>query len=135
MENFIFCAVMFFYVFFCNVIKVNNFLYCFISLLHLISSYSLTRSLLVPYAYVSIETIDCILLSSFELKTILLISSAKTLWLSLLNYFCVCNINSLFFMNSLWLFLSLSMLILFLSWWFILFSSLVASKRFYNFPI
>ena len=135
MENFIFCAVMFFYVFFCNVIKVNNFLYCFISLLHLISSFSLTRSLLVPYAYVSIETIDCILLSSFELKTILLISSAKTLWLSLLNYFCVCNINSLFFMNSLWLFLSLTMLILFLTRWFILFSSLVASKRFYNFPI
>ena len=36
-------------------------------------------SLLVPYAYVSIESIDCILLSSFELKAILLNSSAKTL--------------------------------------------------------
>ena len=53
-------------------------------MLHLITSFSLTRSLLVPYAYVSIESIDCILLSSFELKEALLIFLAKTLCLSLL---------------------------------------------------
>ena len=40
-----------------------------------------TKSLLVPNAYVSIESIDCILLSSFELKAILLIYSDKTLCL------------------------------------------------------
>ena len=35
------------------------------------------RSWLVQYAYVSIESIDCILLSPFELKGILLISLQK----------------------------------------------------------
>ena len=62
-------------------------------------SFSLTRSLFVPYAYVSIKSIDCILLSSFELKAILLISSVKTLYLSLLNLRCVFNIDLLFLMN------------------------------------
>ena len=70
--------------FFCNIIKVNHFSYLFIVLLHLISSFSLTRSVLVPYAYDSIESIDCILLSSFELKAILFISSVKTFFPSLL---------------------------------------------------
>ena len=58
------------------------------------------RSLLVPYACVSIESIDHILLSSFELKAILLISSVKTLCLSLLNLCCAFNISLLFFMDS-----------------------------------
>ena len=57
--------IMFFYVFFCNIIKVDHFLYHLIILLHLISSFLLARSLLVLYAYVSSELIDCILLSSF----------------------------------------------------------------------
>ena len=52
-----------------------------------------TRSLLFPYAYVSIELIDCILLSSFELKPILLISSVKTLCLPVLNLCCVFNVS------------------------------------------
>ena len=56
------------------------------------------RYLLISCAYISIESIDCILLSSFELKAILLISSVKTLCLSLLNLCCVFN-TSLFFMN------------------------------------
>ena len=78
------------YVFFYNIIKVNDFLYCFIILLHLISSFSLTFFLyLFHIAYVSIESIDCIFLSSFELNAILLISSVKTLCLSLLNFCCV----------------------------------------------
>ena len=87
---------MFFYVFFCNLIKVKQFWFCFIILLHLISSSLHTRSLFVPYAYVSIESIDCILLSSFELKAILLIYSVKTLCLSLLNLCCVSNISFYF---------------------------------------
>ena len=66
------------------------------TLLHLVSLLSLTRSLLVPYAYVSIESINYILLSAFELKATLLISSLKTLFLSLLNLSCVFNIILLF---------------------------------------
>ena len=87
--------IMFFWFFFYNIIKVNPFSYRFIISLQLIFSISLTRSFLVPYAYISIESIDCILLLSFELKTILLISSIKTLCLSLSNLCCVFNINLL----------------------------------------
>ena len=43
------------------------------------SYFLLIRSLLVWYAYISIESIDCILSSSFELKAILLISTVKKL--------------------------------------------------------
>ena len=60
------------------------------------SSFSLTRYLLVPYAYVFTESIHCTLLSSFELKAILLNSSVKTLCLSILNLCCVFNIDLLF---------------------------------------
>ena len=115
-------SILFFYVFFYNIIKVNYFLYCFIIFLHLISSFSCTTSSLVAYGCVSIESIDCILLSSFKLKAIVLISSVKALCLSL-SLCCVFNIDLLFFMNSLRFFLRLSMLILFFSKWFILFSS------------
>ena len=59
---------MFYYVFHYNIIKVNHILYGFIKLLHLICSLALTRAFLVPYVYVYIESIDYILLSSFELK-------------------------------------------------------------------
>ena len=41
-------------------------------LLHLILL-SLTKSWLVPYAYVFIESTDCILLSSFEIRAILFV--------------------------------------------------------------
>ena len=70
--------IMFFYVFFCYIIKVNHFLYRFIILLHSISSLSLNEFLLISYAYVSIKSNGCILLSSFELNAILLVSSVKT---------------------------------------------------------
>ena len=83
-----------------NIIKVNHFLYCFIIFLHIISSFSLTRTLFVPYTYVSLKSIDHILLPLFELKEILLISSVKTLCLSNLNLCFVFNINLWFFMNS-----------------------------------
>ena len=104
-------------------------MYRFIILLHLISSFSLTRTLLVPYAYVSIKSIEWILLSSFELKGIFLISSVKTLCLSLLNICCVFNINLLFLMNTLWYFLILSISVLWFSRWLMLFSSWVAYKK------
>ena len=94
------CSFMFPFITF--IIRVNQFVYRFIVFLHLISSFSLTISLLGPHAYVSIKSIDYILLSSFELKAILLISSVKTLHLSLLNLCCVFNIDLLFLMNSLW---------------------------------
>ena len=82
-------------------------MYCLNMLLHLISSFLLTRFLLIPFAYVSIELIDCILLSSFEFKEILSISSVKALYLSLLNLCLVFNINILCFLNSLWSILKL----------------------------
>ena len=112
-----------FEVFFCIIIKVNHFLNRFIILLHLISLLLLTRFLFVLYAYISIESIVCILLSSFGLKAILLISSVKTLSLSLLNNCCVFNIDLLFFYKLFMVFFMLSMSMLFFSRRFILFSS------------
>ena len=70
-------------------------------LLHLISSFLFTRSLTVPYAYVSIESNNCILLSLHELNAILLITSVKTLCLSLLNLCFDFNIDLLLLMNFL----------------------------------
>ena len=80
--------------------KLIIFFYCFVVLLYLISSFSITRILLVPYAYVPIQSTDCILLLSFEIKAMLLISSVKTLCFSLLILCCVFNIDLLFLMNS-----------------------------------
>ena len=101
-------------------------LYRFIVLLHLTSSLLHIRPVLVSCAYVSIESIDCILLSSFKLKAILLISSVKTLCVFLLNICSVFNITLLLFMNS----LRLSTSILFFSKSFVLFSIWAASKQF-----
>ena len=115
--------IMFFYISFCKIIKFNHFLYRFITLLHLISSFSLTRSLLVPYVYVFIESIDCILLSSFKAKEILLMFSVKAICLSLLNSCCVFKIDILSLMSFFMIFLTLSMLTLCFCRWFILFSS------------
>ena len=65
----------------------------YIATFNLFFFFLLTRSLLITYAYVSIGSIDCTLLSSFELKAILLISPVKTLCLSLLNLYSVFNID------------------------------------------
>ena len=99
----------------------------------LISPFQLTRSLLVPYAYVSIESTDYIILPPFELKAILLISSIKTFCISLLNLCCVFK-YLLFFMNYLISFLKLSTENLLSSRWFLLFSSCVTSKQILKFP-
>ena len=53
----------------------------FIIMLSLISSFLYTRYLLVLYAYVSIELIECILLSSFQLKTNLIDFFSKRIML------------------------------------------------------
>ena len=71
-------------------IVTSNFFFSFLHFLHI-------RSLLVLLAYISIEPIGCILLSSFELKAILLISSVKTLCFSILNLCCVFVISLVFF--------------------------------------
>ena len=125
--------IMFFHVFFSNIIKVNQLFYRFKVLLHSISSFSLTRSLLVLYLYVPIKSIDCILLSPFELENMVLISGVKSLYFSLLNLCYVFNINLLFLMNSLWSSLILSVSALMFSRWFIIFSSWVASKQLLTF--
>ena len=91
--------IMFCFVFICDIIKVKHSDIVFIILSCLIFSFLHIRSLVFPHAYVSIELIDCILLSSFELKAILLISSVKTLCLSALNLCFVFNIR-LFLINS-----------------------------------
>ena len=85
--------IMFFDIFICDIIKVS---YCFIILSRLIFSFLHISSLHVPCAYVSIKSIDCILLSSFELKAILLITSVKTLCHSLLNLCCAFNFFSFY---------------------------------------
>ena len=121
--------VTFFEVFFCSMIRINHFLYSFIVLLHLISPSSFTRAFVATYAYVSMESIDWILLSSFELNVILLLSSVKTLCLSLLNSCCF-FINLLFF-YGLFMFSFMTKETIwfnFFSRWFIIFSSWVASK-------
>ena len=81
--------IKFFYHFIHNITKINHFFYCFVKLLHLIPFFSLTRFFVLSYVYISIKSIDCILLSSLGLKEILLISSVKALYLSLLSPCCV----------------------------------------------
>ena len=101
-----------------HTIKYNKYLVffswmVFFNNLHLVSSFFLTRSLLVRYTYVSVKLIDWIILSSFELETILLLSSVKILCFSNLNLFRVFDINLLLFMKSLLYFLRLSILFCF----------------------
>ena len=104
-----------FFIFY-NIVKVNYFSYRFIILLHLISSLSLTKSLLVPYAYVTLSNhLVSFFSPSFELIAILLIFPVKTLYLSLLNLYCIFNIDLLFSINSLWFSLTLSISIVFCS--------------------
>ena len=86
------------------------FRFSFVTSPKLITFVSLSKALYVPYAYVSIKSFEYIILPSFELEVIWLISSIKTLCLLLLikticflllNLCCDCNINFLFSINSL----------------------------------
>ena len=105
-------------------------MYCFIILLHLISSFLHTGFSFIPYTYVSIKSLDSISLSSLGLKAILLISSVRVLCFSLFNFSCAFNINLLLFMKFFWSSWRLSTLILFFSVRFILFSIRATSKQF-----
>ena len=68
--------------------------------LHLIYSLLDAKFLFISYAYVSIESTDYILLSSFEIEAILLIYSVNIYYFSLLSICCVFNI-SLWFLQIL----------------------------------
>ena len=91
-----------FYDFSFSVIKVNHFLYCFIIFLYLTPSFLRILSLLVPYVYVFIESIDCILLSLSALNPILLTFSVNTLCFFHLNL--CCNFNVILLSASILLF-------------------------------
>ena len=123
------------YVFLCNINIVKPF--C-ISLLYFFCFITFTLFYFVhylfPYStyYLSVESIDCILLLLLALDAILLNSSVNTLCFSLLNLCCHFNINILF----LWIlydflkcyphqvYFLLNFSILFLTW--------VASKQYSN---
>ena len=132
MRNVRLIYIMLSYVFFYNVIKVNHFLYCFVILSHFISSFLHNRFLLVPYAYVSTKSLDCILLLSLVLNAILFTPSVKKLSFSIRNFSCDFSINLLLLINSLWFSLRLSTLTFFLAD-LICFQPELLLKKFYNF--
>ena len=83
--------------FFSNNIKVDCFCKILLHFYIFLLFFLLTMSLLISYACVSMESIDCILLSSFEFNAILLVSSMKILFLLLLNLCCVFSLNLFFY--------------------------------------
>ena len=83
-----------FYVFFCNIIIVKHFLYCFVILLYLISSFLRIISLFVPYAHVYI---DYVFLSPLAPNKMFSTSSVNTLSFFLLNVWCDFNFNICFY--------------------------------------
>ena len=105
------------------------FLRWFIMFLYLISFFLDSRSLFVPYAYVSIESIDYILFSSFKLKAILVISSLKTLCFSLLNLCFVFRISIFFYEFLVIFFKTMYANFIFLYKWLFLSWSWIASKH------
>ena len=121
--------IMFFYVFFCDIIKVNHFLHYFIILLHLVSSF-----LHIKYLNVSIESIDWILLSLLALNVILN-SSLNTWCFLLLNLFFIFNINLLLFISSVWFSLKISLLTSFFLNSLFYFQCELLLNNFYNLQI
>ena len=121
--------IMFFYVIFRNIIIViiialfyyidifNFFFFCLISLF-------------VPYSYVSVGSINCILLSLLALTAILLTSSVNTLCFSPLNLYC----DFIFSMNSLGFSFRLFVSSLFFCWWFY-FQVDLSLDNFYNLQV
>ena len=88
---------MLFHVFSCNFIKIDYFLYCFNVFLSLISSFLRIMDLLLLHRYVSLQSIDCIVLSLLAINAILITSSVNTLCFLLQNLSCNFNINLLSF--------------------------------------
>ena len=114
------------YVLLCLFLQPNQIKHFYTVLLY---SFLHPRSLLVLCAYVSIETIDGILLSWLEFKGILLIFLVKALCFYILNPCCILNTSLINYMNSFWSFWRLFSSILFCFEWFILFSIWAASKQ------
>ena len=114
-----------FYVFFCNIIIVNYFLYSFIILMHLISPFNVLF-LYSFHIYGSVKLFDCILLSLLALNAVLLTSS--------LNIFCFFLLNLCFYFNINLLFSYTFFVILPFSRWFMSFSSRFASRKFIYSP-
>ena len=115
----------FFYVFFCNIIKVKHFLYCldtfnffFFVYYFYICSISICFHWIWCLHSFLIASTQCSLVPSF----------GDTLCFSILNLCRGFNFNLLFFINSLRFSLRLSTSTLFISSWVILFSSWVAFK-------
>ena len=81
-------------------------MYRLIIFLYLITAVSLTRFLLVPYAYAFLSNqLIAFFYYHLDLKQIYLFYSVKALHLSLLNVCCIFNIDLFFLMNCLWPFL------------------------------
>ena len=125
-------CIMSFYVSLCNTIKAKHFcsisLYCYI---YVLLSYILDLSSFVMYMFLSSQLIVFFFYHhSFELTTILLISSVKALCFSLLNLCHVLILVHFFYAFFMIFFKTLSLftLIFFFSRWFILFSSQIASR-------
>ena len=86
-KNFWPIYIVFFYFFLLQHRKVNHLVHYILCINHLVLS--LTKSLPVSYAYVSIESTDCITLSSFHI--------ISTLCLPLLNFCFIFNIDFFFY--------------------------------------
>ena len=84
------------------VISLKLMIFVFYEIATFTSLFLYTSSWLIQYAYVSIEPIDCNLLSSLAVNAILLTSSVNTICFSLLSLCRYFNINFLFIMSSLW---------------------------------
>ena len=99
------------YSFMFSFVKLSSLIiYCIILLYQYILLFCV---LLVTFAYVSIESIDCNLQSSLPLNAVVLTFSVNTLYFLLLILYCDFDINLLFFRNSLLFSLRLSRSIFF----------------------
>ena len=118
--------IMYFYVFFCNIIIIFELLYYIFTFNLLFFTYWICAYSVCIYFFWIYWFYSFMML---VLNGILLNSSVNALCSSLLNLWCAFNIKLWFFMNSLRFPQRSSAVSLFFSRWFILFSSWVASKQ------
>ena len=119
-----------FFLMFSLIISSNWIIFVLASyVLHLFFYFLHARSLIVPYACVSIKSIDYIHLSLLPVNAILWTFFVDTLCFFLFNLCCDFNIISLFSMNSLWFSLRLSTSTLLFSLFRLLYISSWVSSR------
>ena len=125
--------VMFFYAFFCNIIKIKYF--CTISLYYykFLLSYIIDLSSFYRHMFLSNQLI-AFSYHHLHLKQFFNFFS-KILCFSLLNLCCIFNISLLFFMSSFWSSLRLSTSVLFFLNTLIDFQLELLLKKFYNLEI